>query len=172
MKHRLLWHFPLQLQLLVTILEISIWYQKHGSYIHIYRLIKKTPPPENQTQTENYVHQTVCQKLSAVQFYFQLIWTFTQDLCLQFDFNPAASEPGTTAECSIQYFLSMCSRRLKVPERWPKMLSCITIWGLCTEVTGPWKLILTGASSHWLSEHSRGWWKHAKRCTVTNTTPP
>lgn len=64
MKHRLLWHFFLQLQLLVRILEISDCYEKDSSYTYFYRG-KKTP-------NQNHDHQIAGQKLSPEQFYFQV----------------------------------------------------------------------------------------------------
>lgn len=102
MKHRLLWHFFLQLQLLVRILEISDCYEKYTSYRYFYR--GKKPP------NQNHDHQIAGQKLSSEQFYFQLtrsLPTKNQEL----NFNSAASEPGTTAQRSTQCFPPVQSTR-------------------------------------------------------------
>lgn len=62
MKHRLLWHFFLQLQLLVRILEIS---NCHVQYLQTLLERKNNP-------AQYHGHQIAGQKLSPEQIYFQL----------------------------------------------------------------------------------------------------
>lgn len=62
MKHRLLWHFFLQLQLLVRILEISNCYVQY-----LYILLQREKNP-----TQYHDDQIAGQELSPEQFYFQL----------------------------------------------------------------------------------------------------